>query len=55
MSSPSNTTKWMSYLADGLLTEEEAQPSNPFFWCCAQQPVEQMEHVGCRYALRVPS
>jgi len=43
MSSPSNTTKWMSYLAEGLLTEEEVQPSNPFFW----HPAEQ---VDCRYA-----
>jgi hypothetical protein len=49
MSSPSNTTKWMSYLAEGLLAEEEVQPSNPFFWCPTQHPVE---HVDCRY---VPS
>ncbi|KAG0591988.1 hypothetical protein M758_1G204600 [Ceratodon purpureus] len=44
MSSPSNTTKWMSYLAEGLLAEEEVQPSNPFFWCPPQHPVE---HVDC--------
>lgn len=43
MSSPSNTTKWMSYLAEGLLAEEEVQPSNPFFWC--QNPGA--EQVDC--------
>lgn len=48
MSSPSNTTKWMSYLAEGLLAEEEVQPSNPFFWC--QNPGA--EQVDCRYINR---
>ncbi|CAM6043650.1 unnamed protein product [Sphagnum compactum] len=46
MSSPSNATnatKWMSYLAEGLLAEEEVQPANPFFWCTGQQPVEQLD------------
>lgn len=43
MSSPSNTSKWMSYLAENLLAEEEVQPSNPFFWCTTQQPVEQID------------
>jgi len=49
MSSPSNTTKWMSYLAEGLLAEEEVQPSNPFFWTCpSQQPAgDHMEQVDC--------
>ncbi len=46
MSEPLIATKWMSYLAEGLLAEEEVvQPSNPFFWCNGQQPVEQ---VDCR-------
>jgi hypothetical protein len=40
MASPSNTTKWMSYLVEDLLAEEEVQPSNPFFWCPSQHPVE---------------
>ncbi len=48
MSSPSNATKWMSYLAEGFLAEEEVQPSTPFFWCNGQQPVGQ---VDCRYLL----
>ncbi|KAG0579913.1 hypothetical protein KC19_4G134100 [Ceratodon purpureus] len=43
MSSPSTTTKWMSYLAEGLLAEEDVQPSNPFFWCTSQHPVEQVD------------
>lgn len=47
MSSPSTTTKWMSYFAEGLLAEEEVQHSNPFFWCTNQQPVA--EQVDCRY------
>lgn len=47
MSSPSTTTKWMSYFAEGLLAEEEVQPSNPFFWCTNQQPTA--EQVDCRY------
>jgi hypothetical protein len=48
MSSPSNTTKWMSYLAEGLLAEEEVQPSNPFFWCTSSQHPG-VEQVDCRY------
>jgi hypothetical protein len=43
MSSPSNATKWMSYLAEGFLAEEEVQPSTPFFWCNGQQPVGQVD------------
>ncbi|XP_024376913.1 transcription factor bHLH115 [Physcomitrium patens] len=43
MSSSSNTTKWMSYLEEGLLAEEEVQPTNPFFWCSSQHPVEQVD------------
>ncbi|CAM6048216.1 unnamed protein product [Sphagnum compactum] len=44
MSEPLIATKWMSYLAEGLLAEEEVvQPSNPFFWCNGQQPVEQVD------------
>lgn len=43
MSSPSsNTSKWMSYLEEGLLAEE--QPSNPYFW----HPVDHMvDQVTC--------
>lgn len=37
MTSPSNNSKWMSFLAENLLDVEEPQPSNAFFW----QPIEQ--------------
>lgn len=51
MCSPANATKWMSYLAEGLLAEEDVQPSlNPFFWCTNQQSVEQPD---CRYVRRL--
>lgn len=53
MCSPANATKWMSYLAEGLLAEEDVQPSlNPFFWCTNQQSVEQPD---CRYVRRLLS
>ncbi|KAG6550885.1 hypothetical protein Mapa_007499 [Marchantia paleacea] len=41
MSSPSNNSKWISFLAQDLLEVEEPQPFNAFQWCTSQSLPEQ--------------
>ncbi|CAM6094425.1 unnamed protein product [Calypogeia fissa] len=41
MSSPSNNSKWISFLAENLLEVEEPQSFNAFQWCASQALADQ--------------